>query len=194
MTDEQRLSAALANDLDGHFEQFVRIFQDRMYGFALRLLASPPDAEEVLQDAFVRAYRALQRYPAERRQALQLRPWLYRIVLNAVRNRVRRPALATVPVDGPVGNGLAVTRSIEQPELALLDAERRSRLATALAELPPRYARAVTLRHVQGLSYSEVAEILEQPIGTTKSDVHRGLQLLRSAVDPELRLASMKGY
>jgi RNA polymerase sigma-70 factor (ECF subfamily) len=185
MIDEQSLSAHLAADLDGHFEHLVRTYQDRLYSFALRLTGSRQDAEESTQDAFVRAYRALQGYADERRRALRLRPWLYQITLNVVRNRVRRPMLVTVAVDGPVGNGLAA-RSDERPEHLALLTETQSQLATALARLPRRYATAVVLRHVQGLSYAEVAEVLDQPVGTTKSDVHRGLRLLRVALEPEL--------
>jgi RNA polymerase sigma-70 factor (ECF subfamily) len=188
MIDEQSLPARLAVDLDGHFEHLVGTFQHRLYGFALRLLGSPQDAEESTQDAFVRAYRALQGYPSERIETLRLRPWLYQIALNVVRNRVRRPALASVAIDEPVANGLVANTVDEQPEAAALGAETQSRLASAIGELPRRYATAVVLRHVQGLSYDEAAEILNQPVGTTKSDVHRGLRLLRAALEPELLL------
>lgn len=189
MIDEQGLPAGLAADLDGHFPDLVRTFQDRLYGFTLRLTASPPDAEESTQDTFVRAYRALQDYPTERRLALQVRPWLYRIALNVVRNRVRRPRLAVVPVDGAEGNLLAAPRD-EQPEHVALRRDGEARLARAIVSLPARYATAVVLRHVQGLSYAETAQILDQPVGTTKSDVHRGLRLLRQALEPELVLES----
>jgi RNA polymerase sigma-70 factor (ECF subfamily) len=185
MIDEQRLSRDLASDLDGHFEQLVRTFQDRLYGFALRLTQSREEAEECTQDTFVRAYRALERYPTDRRRELRLRPWLYQIVLNVIRNRVRRPALATVSVDGPAANGLAA-RSEEQPEVMAMRATSWSQLEAALSTLPDRYKTAVVLRHVQGLSYAEAAQILDQPVGTTKSDVHRGLRLLREALEPEL--------
>jgi RNA polymerase sigma-70 factor (ECF subfamily) len=185
MIDEQSLSAHLAADLDGHFEHLVRTYQDRLYGFALRTTGSRQDAEESTQDAFVRAYRALQSYPEERRRALRLRPWLYQITLNVIRNRVRRPTLVTVAVDSPMANGLAA-RADQQPERRAVLTETQSQLAQALAQLPKRYATAVVLRHVQGLSYAEAAEVLDQPIGTTKSDVHRGLRLLRVALEPEL--------
>src|SRR6266849_145494 len=142
MIDEQSLSAHLSVDLDGHFEYLVRTYQDRLYGFALRLTGSRQDAEESTQDAFVRAYRSLERYPEERRRALRLRPWLYQITLNVVRNRVRRPALVAVSIDGPASNGLAA-RSDEQPEHVLLLTEPQSQLANAIAELPRRYATAV---------------------------------------------------
>lgn len=185
MIDEQTLSGSLATDLDGHFEPLVRTFQDRIYGFALRLTHSREEAEECTQDAFVRAYRALERYPAERRRELRLRPWLYQIALNVVRNRVRRPSLASVSVDAEHANGLASSGD-EQPEAVAMRREGWSRLETILADLPARYKTAVVLRHVHGLSYAEVAEVLDQPIGTTKSDVHRGLRLLREMLEPQL--------
>jgi RNA polymerase sigma factor (sigma-70 family) len=181
---ENTLPAQLAADLDGHFEQLVRAFQDRLYGFTLRLTGNRQDAEESTQDTFVRAYRALERYPVERRCELRLRPWLYQIALNVVRNRVRRRMLVAVPVDGPVCDGLPA-HAAEQPENRALQSETQAQLASAIAGLPDRYRSAVVLRHVQGLSYAEAAEILDQPVGTTKSDVHRGLRLLRAALEPE---------
>jgi RNA polymerase sigma-70 factor (ECF subfamily) len=182
---EQSLSAHLGVDVDAHFETFVRTYQDRMYAFALRLTGSRQDAEESTQDAFVRAYRALQGYPPEQRRALHLRAWLYRIVLNVVRNRVRRHTLTLVPLDSPIENMLPDSAS-DQPESVAVRTEVRNWLSAAVADLPPRYGTAVVLRHVQGLSYAEAAEVLDQPIGTTKSDVHRGLRLLRQALEPEV--------
>jgi RNA polymerase sigma-70 factor (ECF subfamily) len=189
MIDEQNLAARLAGDLDAHFEELVRGFQDRLYGFALRLTGSPQDAEESIQDTFVRAYRALQRYPAERVATLRLKAWLYQIALNVVRNRVRRTQLATVAIDSTNSDWLASPTRGDQPEAVSLGRERGEQLQHALANLPGRYAEAVVLRHVQGMSYAEAAEVLGQPVGTTKSDVHRGLRLLREALEPELLLA-----
>lgn len=193
MIDEQSLPGRLALDLDAHFEDLVRTFQDRLYGFTLRLTGSPPDAEEAAQDTFFRAYRALRCYPAERVATLRIRAWMYQIALNVVRNRVRRPTLSSSPLDDVHVNGLASQVSDEQPDRATVAGETRSDLAAALKELPERYATAVILRHVQGLSYAEAADVLQQPLGTTKSDVHRGLRLLREALlrkleQPELEL------
>ena len=74
---EQQLPSALAADRDGHFVSLVQIYQDRLYGFTLRLTGNPQDAEEIVVEALSRAYEALGRYAPERRQALALRPWLY---------------------------------------------------------------------------------------------------------------------
>ena len=185
MIDELSLARDLAVDLDGHFEDFVRAYQDRMYAFALRLTSSRQDAEESTQDAFVRAYRALDSYPEQRRRELHLRVWLYQIVLNVVRNRGRRHTLTVVPLDSPIEDRLPASAG-EQPEAVAVRKEVQNQLRAAIADLPLRYGTAVVLRHVQGLSYTEAAEVLDQPIGTTKSDVHRGLRLLRQALESEL--------
>jgi RNA polymerase sigma-70 factor (ECF subfamily) len=184
MIDDLSLASRLATDLDGYFEQLVRSYQDRLFGFALRLTRSREEAEECTQDAFVRAYRAIERYSTERRRELRLRPWLYQIALNAVRNRARQKTLAAVPLDGPHENGIADAPEA-QPESVVLRRERWSTLEAALDGLPTRYKTAVVLRHVHGLSYAEAAEVLNQPVGTIKSDVHRGLRLLRQVLEPQ---------
>jgi RNA polymerase sigma-70 factor (ECF subfamily) len=178
------LPAALAGDLVGNFERLVLTYQHRLYAFALRLTGSPQDAEEVAQDAFVRAYRALAAYPAERIAALAVRPWLYQITLNVARNRRRGRQPALAPLDGaPDGRpGALAGDAGEQPEARLLRAERCAELARHLAALPWRYRVAVVLRHVEGLSYHEVAGTLGQPVGTAKANVHRGVRLLRAAL------------
>src|SRR5437660_5426440 len=83
------LTNDLAADLDAAFESLVRTFQDRLFSFARRLSRNREDAEEVTQDTFVRAYRALKTYPGDRIRALALQAWLYRITLNVARNRLR---------------------------------------------------------------------------------------------------------
>ena len=182
------LPAALAADLDGAFERVVVAYQGRIYGFALRLTGNPQDAEEVAQDAFVRAYRALQRFESERITALALRPWLYQIALNVARNRARGKRHRTVPL--LVGEEAATdTRGgvPEPPDDAAegpADFAERAGTGEALARLvsglPDRYRAAVILRHIEGLSYPEAAAVLGQPVGTVKANVHRGTKLLRA--------------
>lgn len=187
MGDDRSLAVALATDLDGHFEWLVLAFQDRLYRFALRLCGSAQDAQEVTQDTFVRAYRALARYPTEQRRSLGLRPWLYRIALNVARNRFRRRRLSLVPLDD-VTDGASrepAASAAEQPAAVLEQAERRRGLARLVAALPDRYRAAVILHHVEGLGYGEVASILGQPVGTAKANVHRGIRLLREALSAE---------
>jgi RNA polymerase sigma-70 factor (ECF subfamily) len=180
--DDVSLAEGLSRDLDGTFEHLVLAYQDRLFGFALRLSGRAADAEDSVQDAFVRAYRALKKYPLEQRRSLQVRPWLYRITLNVVRNRVRasRPTLALL--DGAFSQPEPETEADAGPEPQAEAAEQRRELARLVADLPERYRTAVVLRHVQGLPYAEIATILDQPVGTTKANVHRGLNLLRQAI------------
>jgi RNA polymerase sigma-70 factor (ECF subfamily) len=180
----QSLAAQLAAHLDRSFERLVLTYQDRLYAFALRLSGSPQDAEEIAQDAFVRAYHALQGYDAARTRALALKPWLYQITLNVFRNRVRGRRLPLVALDG-LGDGAEPEPEDDaawQPEPHFEHAEAESALAAQVAALPERYRVAVVLRYVQELDYAEMAAVLGQPVGTVKSNVHRGIQMLRMAM------------
>jgi RNA polymerase sigma-70 factor (ECF subfamily) len=181
--DRDDLAAALAANLDAAFERLVLAYQNRLYGFALRLIGRHEDAEEIAQDTFVRAYRALAGYPAERIRTLALQPWMFQILLNVVRNRARGRRLRVVPLgepDGAVCETLAASER-EQPEAVVERAEQGHELAALVAALPARYRTAIVLRHVMGLSYGELALTLGQPVGTIKANVHRGVQLLRAA-------------
>ena len=185
--DDETLTRALAADLDGTFEALVRAYQDRLYAFGLRLTGSPRDAEEIAQDAFVRAYRALARYPAERVETLKLRAWLFQVTVNVARNRARTRRPAEVPLLSTDGTyeGLAdpPADDAEQPERVAERHDEQDRVAAVVATLPERYRAAVVLRHIQGLSYQEIAAALGQPAGTVKSNVHRGVAYLRAALD-----------
>lgn len=178
------LPDALAADLDGTFERVVLTYQGRIFAFALGLCGDRRDAEEIAQDAFVRAYGALRGYDAARIRALALRPWLYRIALNVARNRARgkRPALVPLEPDDPTDRPTTPFLVADEREHPEAQAERRelgAALGVLVLALPARYRAAVILRHVEGLPYPEVAAILEQPLGTVKANVHRGVQRLR---------------
>lgn len=177
------ICARLATDLDGGFGELVTAHQDLVFGVALRVVGDHARAQDVFQDAFVRAYRALKRYPPERIRALRARPWLARIALNAARNSLRaeRPVTDLAQIREPVA-----TADQEPARIAERGDERRM-WARLLAQLPDRYRLAVALRHVEGLSYAELAETLGRPLGSVKSDVHRGTALLRAAYDAEHR-------
>jgi RNA polymerase sigma-70 factor (ECF subfamily) len=180
--EQEDLAAGLAKHLDRHYEQFVLAYQHRIYGFVLRLTGSRQDAEEIAQDTFIRAYRALAAYPAERIRAMRLLPWLYQIALNAVRNHLRRRSASPLPIDDPKGEGVALDFADDpqrEPPAQVEQAELREELARTLAALPVHFRAAVILRHVEGYTYQQIAEILGEPVGTVKSHTHRGTLLLR---------------
>jgi len=178
----ESLAADLAADRVGAFPRLVAALQDGVYSGALRLTGSRPDAEEVVQEAFIRAYRALGRYPAEQVAALHLQEWMWSIAANLCRNQARSrrrrptgepPAADLLPDPAP------------GPEQQAVAASERERLAAHGARLPWAQREAVVLRHVAGLSYAEAAAALGRPAGTVKSDVHRGLQRLRLSLEEE---------
>ena len=162
-------------NLDARFERMVREHQHGMFVFALGLTGSRADAEDVAQDAFVRAYRALRSWDAERLDALAEKAWLRRICLNTWKNRVRaaarRPAVALTET--------VAANPADSPEEQALDAVSRDEVWRAVAGLPEPQRAALTLRWVDDLSYAEVAEVMEMPVGTVKSHVSRGLVALR---------------
>jgi RNA polymerase sigma-70 factor (ECF subfamily) len=175
MDADQELTERLAAGVDGAFELLVRAYQHRLFAFALSLSGNSADAEEIAQDAFVRAYRALRGYGADRIRELRLSGWLHQITLNVLRNRVRRRRLRVVPLESapePVDRTLG-------PEA---HAERRAQsaeLANLVSGLSEHHRNAVVLRCVQGMTYAEAAAVLGQPEGTVKANVHRGLVALR---------------
>jgi RNA polymerase sigma-70 factor, ECF subfamily len=189
------LEAALASDLEGSFERLVRVYQDRLFAFALRLAGRREDAEEIAQDAFVRAYRALTTYPAERIRTLALRAWLYRIALNVARNRFRRKRHPVVSIDhgvvGPDGAERAplelAADADERPDRVYEKRRARSDVATLVRSLPERYRAPILLRYVEGLPVEEVASVLQQPVGTAKSNLHRAVNKLRESLSESRR-------
>ena len=180
MDIQPELPDRLARDLDGSFDDLVRVHQRLVFGLALRVVGDRADAEEVAQDTFERAYHALASYDAERVAAMRLRPWLARIALNLARNRLRRrPPPARSLEDGD-GQPLAVPApAAAEPAAVAERVQERELLAGLLAGLPRAYREAVVLRHVEGLPYAEVAEVLGRPVGTVKTHVHRGVRQLR---------------
>ena len=172
--DDTRLAARLAADLDGTFEALVRAHQDRLFTIAWRTGGDRHDAEELVQDCFVRAYRALATYPPARIRELRLRGWLTTILLNAGRNRARVRRVPTTE--------LAFEPGAEPADDPLARRDERETWARLLAVLSPAQRTAVVLRHVDGLSYAEIAEATGRPEGTVKAHVHRGLAALRTAL------------
>lgn len=186
MDTDAALAARLARDVEEAFPSLVAAHQDRLYTIALRLLGDRRDAEEVAQDALVRAFRAMRGYPRERVASLRLRPWLASITVNLARNRRRRhddrlPPNQLEPMLDAGFDPAADGRSA--PATTVDRRETKRELATALLALTPAVRAAVVLRHVDGLSVAEMAEALGRPEGTIKAQVFRGLRELRVALD-----------
>jgi len=171
------------------FERVVDDYQRRLYGFALRMTGNREDAEEIVQDSFVRAYRALGKMSPEQRAELRLQPWLYTITLNVTRNRLRSRKPTSVALDALADADALLRESLDGPPQPETIVEQNAEVALverALLQLPMHLRAAATLRFIEGRSHPEIAEILNQPIGTVKSHVHRAVRVLRRILGPQI--------
>jgi RNA polymerase sigma-70 factor (ECF subfamily) len=181
--DELAVTRFLAGDVTG-FEQIVRHYSAMVFSVAARMVG-PVEAEDVVQETFLRAYHALGRFRGES----SLKTWLYAIALN--RARARRGALARLKTlffsprvepggPDPVAAALdEVADPGKSPEEIASLREERTRLRAAMSRLPEEFREAVLFRDVDGLSYQEIADVMEIPIGTVRSRIARGRALLK---------------
>jgi RNA polymerase sigma-70 factor (ECF subfamily) len=180
------LAAALARDLERSFEHLVIAYRARIVTFVARMLHDDARAEDVAQDVFVRAYRALQTYPRERRASLRLRSWLYAIAHNLTRNAFRDappPSDSLEYENGEPRASLVDTQA--GPDQLVLRAEAWDSVGDAIARLSDALRPAFVMRYVDELSYEEIAESLDQPIGTVKASAHRGLLAVRAHLEKD---------
>ena len=173
------ITIRLAADLDDAFPALVRLHQDAVFATALRLTGNWHDAEEVAQEAFLRAHRNLVGWPPERVRELRPRAWLCTIAVNLARNRARDAGRRPAAGDG-LDEAATAASGADGPEALALRGDDRRLLAEALHRLPAAQREAVVLRHVAGLPYAEIAEALGTPVGTVKAHVHRGIRVLAS--------------
>jgi RNA polymerase sigma-70 factor, ECF subfamily len=174
-----------ADDVNSYYEQLVSLYWHSLTTFVARRLGSSQDAEDIVQDAFMRAYVALENYSLERRRTLKARPWLYKITWNQCCTFLGRSKSAlNTSLENALDYDMSEHESEqeEQPESAFERLERRQELEALVTSLPQHYGVVVNLYYFAELSYQEIADVLNQPIGTVKVHVHRGLRLLRKSL------------
>ena len=178
--DECTIEPALA------FEPIVQAHKDRIYTYICRLTNNDPDAEDLTQEVFVRAYQS---FAAFRREAA-VDTWLYRIATNLVIDRFRRARRApqqVVPDAGGEEGLLDELQSLSRaadPEASAQLSELQRNVQQAIATLPPKLRVAVVLHDMEGLSYEEVAAALGCPIGTVKSRLFNARAQLKRKLHP----------
>ena len=186
-TDEELVRCHLLGD-EAAFPQLVHRYIRPLYNLAQRSTGNAMEAENIVQETFTRACVALSRGHAPD----AFRPWLFTIAVNLCRNRARRArreALAS-PHASAEEPGSALERLPDPtpgPLEALLAAEDREALERAVAALPLPYREAVILRYVEGLSYDELAQVLDLPVNTVRSHLHRAKERLRLALRQQVR-------
>jgi RNA polymerase sigma-70 factor (ECF subfamily) len=179
---DSTLQRQLAADLDGTFPRLIDEMQGLVFNAARRWLPARQDAEDVTQEVFIRAYKALADYDSGGIRDLRLRPWLFTITLNLCRNHARTRGRQPRQVELGTRHEAVASDSVEHDAVSSVEVDEwRDRLAG----LSARQRNAIVLRHVVGLGYDEISDVVGRPAGTVKSDVHRGLSRLRSMLATE---------
>ena len=167
------------------FDLLVLKYQHKIFGLISRFVRDSAEIEDVAQEAFIKAYRALPKFRGDS----AFYTWLYRIAINTAKNhlvsRGRRPPASDVEVeDAEHFESGSSLRDIESPESALYAEELRRVVEAAIAQLPEDLRTAISLREFEGLSYEDIADVMACPVGTVRSRIFRG----REAIDRKVRL------
>lgn len=182
-TDQQLVARVQKGDSRA-FDMLVLKYQHRIFGLISRYVHDADEVQDVAQEAFIKAYRALPKFRGDS----AFYTWLYRIAINTAKNylvsRSRRPPGSDVEVEDAeyYASGGAL-HEIETPENALFGAELKQVVERAIKNLPEDLRTAVTLREFDGLSYEDIADIMDCPVGTVRSRIFRA----REAIDGQVR-------
>ena len=188
--DPQQLRSliALAKAHDaGAFQSLLEEYGPRLYGYFLRATRSRHDAEDLLGEISLRLVRKLESYDERGR----FDQWLFRIAANMVRDRIRRikakPPPLSLAIEDDTGREMAERISGQTPpiEAGMLAAEANEKLEVALAKLDETTRQMILLRHVSEMSFKDLAELFQCPLGTALARVHRGLKMLREWMGDE---------
>ena len=182
-TDQQLVARVQKGDTRA-FDLLVLKYQHKIFGLISRYVHDADEVQDVAQEAFIKAYRALPKFRGD--SAFYTR--LYRIAINTAKNylvsRSRRPPGSDVDVaDAEYYEGGGALRDIQTPESALFGAELKAVVERAISDLPDDLRTAVTLREFDGLSYEDIAEIMDCPVGTVRSRIFRA----RESIDKQVR-------
>jgi len=165
------------------FDILVLKYQHRIHALVSRFVRDPDEAQDVVQESFIKAYRALPGFRGES----AFFTWLYRIAINTAKNylvsRSRRPPGSDLDLDDAEHlEGASALRDIAGPEGLLMTEQLRQAIDAAIRRLPEDLRTALTLREFDGLSYEEIAEVMRCPVGTVRSRIFRA----RESVDSEI--------
>ena len=165
------------------FEDLVNRYQAQIVNYVCRMLGNYEDAVDLSQDVFLKAYSALGSY----RPQYPFAAWLFRIARNAAIDEIRKRRVGTVSLDAPVEfEDGATGREVESPGLdpqdSYLGLEFADQVSSAIDALPQKYREPIVLRHAADLSYEEIAQALELPIGTVKTRIFRARDALRQSL------------
>ena len=182
---DQQLVARVQSGDKRAFEVLVLKYQHRIYSLISRFVRDSDEVQDVAQEAFIKAYRALGSFRGDS----AFYTWLYRIAINTAKNylvsRSRRPRGVDLGIEDAEQLEVAASlRDIAGPEALLMTEELEQAVNTAIRNLPDDLRTALTLREFEGLSYEEIAEVMACPVGTVRSRIFRAREAVDSAILP----------
>ncbi|WP_127586825.1 RNA polymerase sigma factor SigW [Paenibacillus koleovorans] len=183
---ETRLAKLARNGDRRAFIDLVELYKDKIYHLAYRMLHNVQEAEDIVQETFLRVYTNLHRYD----EAQKFSTWIYRIGTNLCIDRLRKRK-PSYSLDADVNDGegtdwYSMLSSLDPtPEGELLLSETQQQVREAIDSLPEKYKSAVILRYMHDMSLQEISEVLEMPVTTVKTRVHRGREYLRQRLERE---------
>ena len=189
--DDKTLAKEAAEGREKAFQMLLERYQRPVFGLIYRMVRDRALAEDLCQEAFVRAFKAIRSY----NPAYKFSSWLFKIANNLTIDHLRRKRLDTVSIDGApdavtpdeqARTSLTLKSTHEAPDAYVENLELGSAIEAAISALRPEYRSVTLLRHVEGYSYQEIADILEIPLGTVKTYIHRARLELKQALEPSL--------
>lgn len=185
-TDQQLVERAQKGDTRA-FDLLVKKYQHKILGLISRYVQDHSEVQDVAQEAFIKAYRALGSFRAES----AFYTWMYRIAINTAKNylvsRGRRPPGSDLDIsDAEVVDQSGRLSDIESPEAAIARDQLEAAVFEAIEQLPDDLRTAITLREFDGLSYEDIATIMECPVGTVRSRIFRAREAVDKHIEPLL--------
>jgi RNA polymerase sigma-70 factor (ECF subfamily) len=184
-SDQQLIAQALRGS-ESAYRSLVERYEKPVLGLVLRIVRERGLAEDLAQETFIKAFRALDTFQVDRKFS----SWLFKIAHNSAIDALRRRRLQTVPLESadpesPDLLGSLPASGIDAPETLLRGRDLGAAMAAAIGELRPDYRSVVQLRFVQGLAYEEIAEVMSLPLGTVKTHLHRARKKLVEILSEE---------
>ncbi len=184
MKDDRELISRAREGDETAFRALLDRYERPVFNICLRMLRSREEAEDLAQEAFMKVFGMLERY----NPAYAFSSWLFKITSNLCIDTIRKRRIDTLPMDQPVQSESGeYARQYESPgddpERVFAKGEKMKQLWDAIENLPPHYRVMILLRHQEDLSYEEIAETLDVPLGTVKARIHRAREMLKSRLE-----------
>lgn len=186
--DDRELAQRAAQGREDAFRELLHRYERPVYSLVYRMVRDRELAEDLAQEAFIRAFRSIDSYDP----SYKFSNWIFKIANNRVIDHLRKRRLDTRSIDGaPTAHsddelartGFSIEDSGERPDAYVENLELGAQIEAAIGQLRPEYRSVILLRHVEGYSYDEIADLLELPLGTVKTYIHRARAELRDALE-----------